>query len=131
MSHPDWVGARAQCNVNWAFAKLHEIVLLDLKRAVDNGITAVKCEMHEGDQLVVERAPHGPMRNFFVFEDQIRVSDESQPIALAARVEHRPEDGTCVLFVSGQNGVWDRNEQMELWQFARLALEPLLFPLGA
>ena len=121
----DWVRHRALCNVREMFFKLAEVVKGDVEAA--NATVAgggFVFEEHAIDQF---RATHVTRsvdlvidsRGFRIKDSRIVVRDGSGRDILSSRVALLP--GDCLLQVD------DQPHPLRLWEFSRLALEPLFF----
>ena len=122
----DWVTARAKCNITDLFEKLRAVVEGDVKSAEKNGIDA-SFEAIATDRFTVRfRNPHpsaqqNDWRTFCLSDTTIEVRGPGDPdknLLLTAGVSLHDTD--CMLEVDGSG-------RKRLWEFSRLALEPMLF----
>ena len=117
----DWVEARSKCNIKDLWERLRDVVAANVDSAKQHISDQVEFDNRTPVQFVVRL--NGEWRTFFLTkETTIDVYD-----ADGMRYRARPSliNADCHLEVE----VHDRpdNRQMRLWQFSRLALEPLLF----
>lgn len=121
----DWVTARAKCNIAELFGKLRAVVDSDIKSAEKIGIAAC-FEGHATDRFTVKLYDRSfpelyEWRTFFLGNSKIEVRGPGDPddnLILEARADLHGAD--CMLDVNGHG-------RIRLWEFSRLALEPLLF----
>ena len=120
--HPDWVRARASCNVSTMFDALREIVEVDVASANKN-LPNLKAQI---EQL------GGPTKLFRVFQAngnarRFRIEGGTAIVVRNAdnqdvlKAKPKMVDLDCLLEVD------EHEEPMRLWEFSRLALEPMFF----
>ncbi len=123
----DWVEARSKCNVRDVFKHLREVVGSDIKSAERNAVVSAELESRTEEQFVVRTHldPARPdWRTFFLIDARIEVrgpDDRNDNIVLTGRASL--DGGNCCI----ETVVDGKLCRLRLWEFSRLALEPLFF----
>ena len=129
---PNWVKARAECNLELTFEALFGIVERDVNEANDiDAFVSYRLEIQRGvfDPMIsVTREDNGSFSGRVIFTQmahEIRVCRESPMSAgkenlFSVTAQWEEDNHRCRLFVDGST--------LEVWELSRKALEPMFFP---
>jgi hypothetical protein len=118
----DWVAARAKCSIGVVFERLREQVRTDVearKRQTETDRHYAMSFVSEGRMFaaLVESHQIHDVISFVLEDDAIEVRDKEK--ALFVSTVGLNNEGRCIMKID--------NQEYELWQVRRLALEKLLF----
>lgn len=121
----DWVEARAQCNIRDLFGRLRTVIESNVKSAARNNIAA-EFKDESPDQFVVRLSctsldQQSDWRRFFLGGTDIQVFGVGHEPLLVGRASLHSRD--CLIEV----GEGASKRHLKLWEFGRLAIEPLFF----
>jgi hypothetical protein len=123
----DWVKARTECSIYKTFKDLQRRVEADVAQRNETaseeekkrGITFhCKAEGQGGDYFVVTATRKKGIVRFFLRDEKIQVVSDDVNATFEATITLNNE-GDCRLKVNGQ--------ELQTWQFLRMALEEMLF----
>jgi hypothetical protein len=118
----DWVAARAKCSIGVVFERLREQVKIDIEarqRQTERDRHYAFKFVSEGRMFaaLVEGHQIHDVTSFVLQDDAIEVRDKEK--TLFTSTVGLNNEGRCIVKIG--------NQEYELWQFRKLALEHLLF----